>query len=424
MTVLLSMLGLYLHIPFCQAICSYCNFNRGLLDPNLKRRYVDALESEIRESPTIPRLAGPPPRSRRSGARGLAILAPAAGAQQSEAPTADTIFFGGGTPSLLDPEEVRRLIDACRDTHVVADAAEITLETNPETATPERLAGFRDAGVNRLSFGVQSFDDGELHRLGRLHSSERARAAVRDAKRTGFRSVSLDLMFWLPGQSSASWARTIDDAVALDPDHLSLYLLELYPNAPLKEAMARATDRSSVAPDPSASSAWAQAADDEAADMYLDALSRLDEAGYEQYEISNVAKPGHQSRHNLKYWQSGDWRGFGCGAHSTVDGVRWKNLASTGDYVDRIAKNAPVAIERTVLTPQARCEEALFTGLRLAVGVNRQHILSTHGVDPWSHYAEQLAPFEASGLLWAKDDRFGLSRPGMLLANEILSIFV
>jgi len=393
------MLGLYLHIPFCQAICSYCNFNRGLLDPNLKRRYVDALEREIRESPTGPMLAGPNPRS------------------------ADTIFFGGGTPSLLEPEEVRRLIDACRDTYAVADAAEITLETNPETATPERLAGFRDAGVNRLSFGVQSFDDGELQRLGRLHSSERARTAVRDANRTGFRSVSFDLMFWLPGQSPASWARTIEDAVALDPDHLSLYLLELYPNAPLKETMARAGVSGGATPDPAAG-VWAQSADDEAADMYLDALASLDQAGYEQYEISNVAKPGHQSRHNLKYWQSGDWRGFGCGAHSTVGGVRWKNLASTGDYVDRIAQNAPVAIDQTILSPRERCEEALFTGLRLATGVNRQHILSTHGVDPWSQYGDQLAPFQASGLVWSKGDRFGLSRPGMLLANEILSIFV
>jgi oxygen-independent coproporphyrinogen-3 oxidase len=169
---------------------------------------------------------------------------------------------------------------------------------------------------------------------------------------------------------------------------------------------------------------WAQAADDDAADMYLDALDRLDAAGYEQYEISNVAKPGHQSRHNLKYWRSGDWLGFGCGAHSTMGGVRWKNLASTTDYVERVARGEPVAVERLVLSPRERLEEALFTGLRLSGGVNRRNILSTHGVDPWTQYGDQLAPFEASGLLWRKGDRFGLSRPGMLLANEILSTFV
>jgi oxygen-independent coproporphyrinogen-3 oxidase len=215
--------GLYLHIPFCQAICNYCNFNRGLLDEVLKRRYVDALEHEIRSAPGRP---------------------------------ADTIFFGGGTPSLLEPAEIARLLTACRETFDLAEDAEITLETNPETATPERLAAFRDAGINRLSFGVQSFDDDELKRLGRIHSSARAVEVIEAAKRTGFNSVSFDLMLWLPAQSGASWHRTIDRALSLAPDHLSLYLLELYPNAPLKEDMARA--------------GWSLAPDDDAADMYLE----------------------------------------------------------------------------------------------------------------------------------------------------------
>ena len=208
---------------------------------------------------------------------------------------------------------------------------EITLETNPETATAERLAAFREAGVTRLSFGVQSFDDAELKRLGRIHSAARAMEAVRAAEATGFDSVSFDLMCWLPGQSMATWLRTVDTAVGLAPEHLSLYLLELYPNAPLKESMARAAIAG-----PSMTPAWTQATDDEAADMYLAALERLDGAGFEQYEISNVARPGFLSRHNVKYWQGGSWRGFGCGAHSTVDGERWKNLASTSEYVDRV----------------------------------------------------------------------------------------
>src|SRR5687767_14879721 len=171
-------LGLYLHIPFCQAICSYCNFNRGLLDSDLKRRYVDALEREIRED--VRPHASDPVRH------------------------ADSIFFGGGTPSLLEPAEIARLIAACRDSFRVAADAEITLETNPETATEERLEAFRQAGVNRISFGVQSFDDDELRRLGRIHSAERAREAVRAARRAGFTNLSFDLMFWLPGQSMAT----------------------------------------------------------------------------------------------------------------------------------------------------------------------------------------------------------------------------
>lgn len=371
------MLGLYLHVPFCSAICRYCNFNRGLLDDALKVQYVDALEQEIRRTP------------------------PGA---------ADTIFFGGGTPSLLDPSEVQRLIQACRETFDLARDAEITLETNPETATPERLAAFREAGINRLSFGVQSFDDEELKRLGRIHSSARAVEAVEAAKRTGFGSVSFDLMLWLPAQSRESWHRTLDRALALAPDHLSLYLLELYPNAPLKEDMARA--------------GWSQAPDDDAADMYLGGLARLEAAGLQQYEISNVARPGHQSRHNLKYWQAGDWYGFGCGAHSTVAGRRWKNVSSTAEYVARIRMGEPVAGSIDVLSEQERIEEALFTGMRLNVGINREGFFHRFGLDPWERYGSDLDPFVQSGRVWHQSGRFGLTREGMLVANEILAVFV
>jgi oxygen-independent coproporphyrinogen-3 oxidase len=382
-------LGLYLHVPFCQAICSYCNFNRGLLDGDLKRQYVNALEQEIRSS------ARPHPRVERDLSR-------------PETPRADTIFFGGGTPSLLEPGEVARLLRACGDAFSLPADPEITVETNPETATLERLCGFREAGVNRISFGVQSFDDDMLARLGRVHSAERARTAVRMARAAGFDNVSLDLMFWLPGQTLASWLGTVDEAVALEPDHLSLYLLELYPNAPLKESLARTP----------------QADDDIAAEMYLEALSRLDAAGFEQYEISNVARPGRASRHNLKYWHAGEWHGFGCGAHSTVDGHRWKNIASTRDYVDRIAAGTPVRVDERRLLVQERFEECLFTGLRLSEGIGRQQVQAVYGVDPWSRFSGDLEPFVENDLMWVSDARFGLTRRGMLVANDILSTFV
>ena len=389
------MLGLYLHIPFCQAICSYCNFNRGLLDDSLKTQYVSALQQEI------------------------------LGADLRQAPAstmgrrADTIFFGGGTPSLLEPHEVAVLIDACRDAYDLAPDAEITLETNPETASDRRLEAFRAAGVNRISFGVQSFDDGELKRLGRIHSAARAREAIRAARASGFHNVSFDLMFWLPGQTTATWRRTIDEAIALEPRHLSLYLLELYPNAPLKETMAREQTR------PSATRiSWEQTADDEAADMYLDALERLDAARFVQYEISNVAQPGFHSRHNVKYWQGGNWRGFGCGAHSTVDGHRWKNIASTQEYVERMVAGAPVAVDPQRLSPGERLEEALFTGLRLSAGVDVGNFEARFGVEPWSRYGAHLTPFLEEGYLWRTEGRFGLTRRGMLVANEILATFV
>jgi len=393
------MLGLYLHIPFCQAICSYCNFNRGLFDAALKSKYVPALEREIR----------------------------AAG----DGRAADTIFFGGGTPSLLDPAEIGQLIRACRESYALAANAEITLETNPETATPEKLAAFRAAGVNRISFGVQSFDPGELKRLDRIHTADRAEQAVRDARAAGFDNLSFDLMFWLPGQSKETWRATIERAIALAPDHLSLYLLELYPGSPLKETMARQVGSGLKAQgsEPTRAqglgpSAWTQSSDDDAADMYLGALGALDVAGFEQYEISNVTKPGLSSRHNVKYWQGGSWRGFGCGAHSTVDGRRWKNVAGTSEYVERIRQGESVAVDVEDLSPQARVEEALFTGLRLTAGISRRNFLTKYGVEPWSAYGQSLEPYVSEGLMWADEDTFGLTRRGMLIANEIMTTFV
>src|SRR5215468_478606 len=245
------MLGLYVHIPFCSAICNYCNFNRGLFDAALKARYVEALLTEIRSSNPESQIPNPP---------------------------ADTIYFGGGTPSLLEPDEVARIIAACEASFDVASDREVTLEANPETVTEARLAAFRAAGVNRLSFGVQSFREDELRRLSRLHSADRARAAFAEARAAGFDNISLDLMMWLPEQRVTEWLESIDAAIALDPDHLSLYMLEVYPNAPLKDDMARAQ--------------WSQAPDDDVAMMYVQAMERLEVAGYEQYEISNVAKPG------------------------------------------------------------------------------------------------------------------------------------
>jgi len=323
---------------------------------------------------------------------------------------ADTVFFGGGTPSLLEPGEIARILAACRDTFALAPGAEITLETNPETSSEQRMAQFREAGVNRISFGVQSFRDEELRRLGRIHSADRARAAVREARAAGFDNISLDLMMWLPQQSAADWRFNVESLIDVGPEHASLYLLELYPNAPLKEDMARA--------------GWSLAPDDDAAEMYLWSLERLEAAGYVQYEISNVARPGRESRHNLKYWRDGEWLGFGCGAHSTRGGVRWKNVAATEEYVRRVAAGEPLAVERRELSDAERVEEALFTGLRLAEGLDLDAIRARYGVDVWRTYGSALQPFAAEGLLDCEAGRLRLTRRGMLLANEILQVFV
>ena len=377
-----GVLGLYVHVPFCAAICNYCNFNRGLFDEPLKARYVSAVLEEI---------------------------AAAAGDSDDAAP-ADTIFFGGGTPSLLEPAEIAAIVDRCRTSFAVSPTAEVTLEANPETVTTERLKAFRDAGVNRLSFGVQSFQDADLQRLGRLHSASRAREAVAMARAAGFENISLDLMMWLPQQSIAGWLGSVDELIAVRPDHASLYLLELYPNAPLRNAMTRG--------------GWAQASDDDAADMYLEAMARLDAAGYEQYEISNVSRPGRQSVHNIKYWTEGEWLGFGPGAHSTRNGIRWRNLSSTSDYVTAVGTGkAPVA-ERRILSRQDALEEALFTRLRLVRGLDLSLVQSEYGVDVWEQFGEALQPFVESGLLIYDGAGLRLTRSGMLLANEIMAVFI
>ena len=372
------MLGLYVHIPFCSAICNYCNFNRGLFDEALKQQYVRALQQAI--------------------------------ARQGDGSPADTIYFGGGTPSLLEPSEIGAIIEECRRAFQVTRDAEITMEANPETVTPERLAGFRAAGVNRLSYGVQSFRDEELQRLSRLHSASRAGDAFAMARAVGFDNISLDLMMWLPQQTVGQWLESVDALIALGPEHASLYILELYANAPLRDTMARAQ--------------WSLAPDDDAAEMYLQAMARLDAAGYEQYEISNVARPGRESRHNLKYWTDGEWLGFGCGAHSTRRAVRWKNLSSTTEYIAAVVSGGQTAVDRRELTEREALEEALFTGLRLVGGVDVDTVRTRYRADIWTLYGEGLERFREAGLLIYDGRLLRLSRAGMLLANEIMSEFV
>lgn len=371
-------LGIYLHVPFCEAICSYCNFNRELVRTGLKRRYVEALAREIESA--------------------------------ADGACADSVFFGGGTPSVLDPADVLTLIARCESSFALDPAAEITLEANPETASRRRLEGYRAAGVTRLSLGVQSFRDAELRRLGRVHTAARAAAAFESARSAGFDDVSVDLMVWLPEQTLEDWSETLDVLLELDPDHVSFYLLELYPNAPLREDMAR--------------SGWGRAPDDVAAEMYDAALDRLEAAGYRQYEISNAARPGHRCRHNLKYWSDGAWVGFGCGAHSTRDGRRWRNVSETASYVERVSNGAsPVAQERALSTDE-RATDALFLGLRLTEGVDVPAVERRYGVRVWERWGGELARCVEAGLLEDDPGRLRLTRPGRLLAGEVMQVFV
>jgi oxygen-independent coproporphyrinogen-3 oxidase len=372
---------LYVHVPFCSSICNYCNFNRGLFDESLKNKFVAAVRREIRDFSPQPLALSP-----------------------------DTLYFGGGTPSLLTPAEIESVIDQSRESCGLVTGAEITLEANPESVSAESLEQFRSSGVNRLSFGVQSFRDDELKRLGRLHTADRAVQAVDMARAAGFDNISIDLMMWLPGQDVGQWLASVEDAVTVGPDHVSLYILEVYPHLPLKEEIERW--------------GWAQQPDDAAAEMYESAMARLEDAGYEQYEISNVCRPGRESRHNVKYWIDGDWLGFGPGAHSTWHGVRSRNVASTEQYISKIGSGESVTAERRPLTNDERLGDALFTGLRLSRGIDMDLLSSRYGIDVWSRFGARLAPFFEAGILLRQDGRLRLTRPGMLLANEVMSVFV
>jgi putative oxygen-independent coproporphyrinogen III oxidase len=377
------MLGLYVHVPFCSAICNYCNFSRGLFDESLKSRYVRAVIHEIQQGA---REKGPYPY------------------------LADTLYFGGGTPSLLTPAEIASIIGECREALGLHPDAEITLEANPESVDAAQLEGYREAGVNRLSFGVQSFRDEELKRLGRLHSAHRAEQAVQLARSAGFDNISLDLMMWLPGQDVPQWLESVEQAISINPEHLSLYMLEVYPHLPLK----REID----------AHGWTQLSDEGAAEMYESAMAMLDSAGYEQYEISNVARPGRQSRHNMKYWSDGEWLGFGPAAHSTTQGRRWRNVSATEDYIQRIGNDSSLVAERRELSDEERLGDALFTGLRLNAGVDLGLLSRRYVTDVWTRYGGRLTPFQEAGLLLKEGERIRLTRQGMLLANEVMAVFV
>jgi oxygen-independent coproporphyrinogen-3 oxidase len=374
-------------VPFCSSICNYCNFNRGLYDEALKARFVAALLREIK-----------------TGSGRFFVD------ENSRGLFPDTLYFGGGTPSLLAPADIAAIIEEARRSLGVTPGAEITLEANPETVTAQTLEQFRLAGVNRLSFGVQSFRDEELKRLGRLHSAERAVQAVTLARAAGFGNVSIDLMMWLPRQDVAQWLTSVQAAIGLRPDHLSLYILEVYAHLPLRQDIERF--------------GWTQEPDEGAAEMYERAMEMLERAGYEQYEISNVCLRGRESRHNLKYWNDGNWLGFGPGAHSTARGVRWRNVMSTDEYIRKIDAGLPVETDRHVLTWDERLGDALFTGLRLTTGIDIEILSKRYRIDVWQRFGNRLTPYLEAGLLLRLDERLRLTRKGMLLANEVMSVFV
>ena len=377
--------GVYLHIPFCRSRCSYCDFATGMYEGELADRYVKSLVEEINRWGEV------------------------------DSPSAvDTIYFGGGTPSLLTPSQIERILKAVRDRFQLIDGAEVTIELNPgdggtsAAAKQETMREFRRLGINRASFGAQTFDDRELKQLGRTHSSTDIPATFQQLRVAGFENISFDLIAGLPDQTLSGWQRNLDEALKLRPDHLSLYLLDVHEGTPLADQI-----RSGMRPKPD---------DDLAGEMYQLMLDKVSAAGYQHYEISNFCLPGFASRHNTKYWAGAPYYGFGCSAHS-YDGARrrWANERDTAKYAGLIEHQRSPVVERTDLNEEDARSESIFLGLRLMRGLDLQSYRLRFGTDLRDEYNSELARLRDAGLIEIDGGLMRLTKRGALLSNEVFA---
>ena len=378
----MDMAGVYIHIPFCRSRCSYCDFATGLHEDELAERYVRAVTKEISNSSVI-----------------------------AERPRIDTIYFGGGTPSLLNPHQLESLLSAVKGRFCVEDNVEITMEMNPGTVDEELLKRFRALGVNRASFGAQTFDDKELAKLGRSHTTADTFKTFYDLRNAGFDNISFDLIAGLPGQTLDRWQQNVEEALALRPEHLSFYLLEVHEATPLAEHIRRG-----IQPKPD---------EDLAATMYEWMLARAAEAGYEHYEISNLCLPGFASRHNTKYWTGEPYFGFGCSAHS-YDGKqrRWSNERDIKRYLTAVEGAGSPIVQEQILSTADLQSEAVFLGMRLMSGLNTTKYQEVFGVDLSAEHEEELSRFVEAGLVEIEGDHLRLTRAGALMSNEVFAAFV
>ncbi len=375
------MIGLYVHIPFCEVKCTYCHFaiSPGRAFEEKQERYLLALLSEIEGTPAVP---------------------------------ADTLYFGGGTPSQMALPRLTRLLNRIRHHFPLDSEAEITLEANPKDLDVPGYRALRESGVNRLSLGLQSFDDAVLLEMGRRHTAEDSRQAFCHARQAGFQNLSLDLILGWPGESTARWNRTVDITLALEPDHVSLYLLEVEGKTVLghRQRLGR----------------LAQPESDLLADLYEETVARLGRAGLDRYEISNFARPGFESRHNGKYWDDVPFLGIGMSAHSYSGGVRYWNRESFGGYCRAVEEGGAAAAragERR-LSPREAAGEALFTGLRRSAGIDLAGFRERYGVDALDAYRVQLNDSFRAELLTVEQGALRLTSRGALLSNEVFQAFV
>jgi oxygen-independent coproporphyrinogen-3 oxidase len=375
--------GVYDHVPYCRHNCPYCDFNtyRGL--DSLIPRYVDALVRDIT-----------------NGGAGTA---------------AQTMYLGGGTPSLLTPEQIGRILAACREAFVVEPDAEITLEANPNGVDAPWFAGVREAGVNRLSIGAQTFDRRGLRVLGRQHEASDVIAAVGAARAAGFENISLDLIFGWPGQTAEQWRRDLDTILSFPsgpPEHCSLYSLIVEPGTPMADAVTRGV--------------LTVIDDDDAADLYESAMDAMAGAGWTHYEIANWAREARcASRHNLVYWRNGAYAAFGAGAHGRIGNERFMNHLKPLTYIEAVESGASPHSNSEALSPELQMGETMMLGLRLLEeGVGAAEFEMRHGIALIDRFGEQIAELSGFGLVDWDGSRLRLTPRGTLLANDVCARFL
>lgn len=371
-------LGIYVHLPFCPYICPYCDFAKWPYRASAAQRYLDALVAEVDTLPW-----------RRAA----------------------TLFLGGGTPNTYDAERVAALLFRLRERFSKDGAQqEISIEVNPELVCADDLAVYREAGVTRLSIGVQSFDDEEIRVLGRRHTAYDVGEVVRAARRVRIPSVSIDLIFAVPGQNAASWRHTLDRAIALEVDHISAYALTVEEGTPYAAMREREPQRF---------------LDDVAeAELYEIAMERLEAAGYEQYEISNFALPGHRCAHNENYWANGEYIGIGVGAATYLDGVRSTHTRSLEAYTDASLARRPIPGESERLEGAQRTGEAMMLALRTSQGIRLASFKERYGIDVRRRYSSEIDGYTALGLMECGEGFVRLTRRGRLVANEVCAAFL
>jgi oxygen-independent coproporphyrinogen III oxidase len=386
-------LGLYISVPFCRTKCSYCNFASDVFSRSVYQRYVDRLCADMkRDNPTVAQMGGRIERA------------------------VDSVYLGGGTPTVLDVGQLRRLFVTIGQNFEILPSAETTVECAPGTLTPAVIEVLHSSGVNRVSLGVQSFVDQEATSVGRLHNRKTVLDDIANLRAAGITNINVDLIAGLPHQTVDSWMFSVEDAIASEAPHVSVYMLEVDEDSRLgREVIAGGTKyHAHFVPD-----------EDLTADLYLMACERLDAVGVQQYEISNFARQGYESRHNLKYWRRQPYLGFGVDAHSMLPGsesgveaVRFSSPDSLDIYV---AGGRP---NRGEVSPAAAIEETFFLGLRLSRGVNLRRVAVEFGEDAVAGFAEAIGDFVRMGLVERNGHVIRLTAQGRLLSNEVFERFI